>query len=141
MRDIDEIIIHCSDSDYRNTSLIDSWHREKGWDKIGYHFVILNGYVIKDVYEQHADGFLETGRSLQEVGAHSYGQNQGSIGICLIGRSGDFSDLQMQALIDLLGSLKREFQGITIAFHSDYHDSKPFCPGIKAQDMLDALTN
>ena len=42
------------------------------WLKIGYHFVIKR------------DGTVETGRELEEVGAHAKGQRY-PVGICMVG--------------------------------------------------------
>lgn len=76
MRKIDEIIIHCSATaegkDFRAKD-IDRWHRQRGFSKIGYHYVI------------DLDGKIEAGRELDEVGAHCKGHNAHSIGICYIG--------------------------------------------------------
>lgn len=79
MRKITRIIVHCSDSDnpaHDNIEIINQWHKERGFTKVGYHFVILR------------DGTIEAGRRLDEVGAHCKGHNHDSIGVCLIGRSG-----------------------------------------------------
>ena len=76
-RAVNKIILHCSDSDYphQDAEWIDKIHREeKGWDMIGYHFFIT------------FDGAIQQGRDLQMIGAHCYGHNQDSVGICLAGR-------------------------------------------------------
>ena len=83
MRAIDAIIIHCSATragqDLRAKD-IDQMHRARGFNQIGYNFVI------------DLDGTVETGRPLSIDGAHcntkgfskeSY--NKHSIGICYIG--------------------------------------------------------
>ena len=76
MREITEIIIHCSATkegkDFRAKD-IDAWHKAKGWAGIGYHFVI------------DLDGTIEQGRPMDKVGAHCYGHNKNSIGVCYIG--------------------------------------------------------
>ena len=76
MREITEIIIHCSATkegmDFRAKD-IDAWHKAKGWAGIGYHFVI------------DLDGTIEQGRPINQVGAHCYGHNKNSIGVCYIG--------------------------------------------------------
>ena len=72
----EKIIIHCSatrPSQDIGSNDIDRWHREKGWLKIGYHLVITR------------DGTLELGRDLDEVGAHAYGHNANSVGVCMVG--------------------------------------------------------
>lgn len=79
MRYIDKIILHCSDTpEGRNVTAaeVDRWHRAKGWQCIGYHYFI------------RLDGTIEQGRTEAEVGAHCYGQNQHSIGICYAGGRG-----------------------------------------------------
>ena len=76
MRKIDKIILHCSATqEGKNFKArdIDTWHKNQGYKKIGYHYVI-------DI-----DGTLEQGRNESEIGAHAYGYNSNSIGICYIG--------------------------------------------------------
>ena len=88
MREIKKIILHCSDSDFGSASLIRKWHtEERGWDDIGYHYVITNG-VQTSMYPYVAsdDGIIQEGRSVDITGAHVRGHNSDSIGICLIGK-------------------------------------------------------
>tara|TARA_R100000656_G_scaffold124922_1_gene104384 strand:- start:5513 stop:5956 length:444 start_codon:yes stop_codon:yes gene_type:complete len=88
MRKIDGIICHCSASDeanHDNVEIIRSWHVARGWDDIGYHFFIQK------------DGNLQIGRPIIKDGAHCYGQNKTSIGICLAG-NGDFTEFQFKTL-------------------------------------------
>lgn len=76
MRWINEIIVHCSatkEGQDWHAKDIDKWHRDKGYDGIGYHFVI------------DLDGKIEQGRVLSRVGAHCLRHNQFSIGICYVG--------------------------------------------------------
>ena len=76
MRTITLIIIHCSAVRPYQTSTaaqIDSWHRARGWNGIGYHYVILR------------DGTVQPGRPEDAVGAHCVGHNAHSIGICYEG--------------------------------------------------------
>ena len=57
-----EIIIHCAatkPSMNVDAKVIDRWHREKGWLKIGYHYVICR------------DGTIEIGREEDAVGAQA----------------------------------------------------------------------
>lgn len=76
MRNIDSIIVHCSATkaglDFTATD-IDRWHRERGFNGIGYHYVI------------RLDGKLEKGRDVTLAGAHCKGWNERSVGICYIG--------------------------------------------------------
>lgn len=76
MRNITKIIIHCSATpEGREVSVqeISRWHRLRGFNNIGYHYVIgLNGEI-------------HTGRPIEQAGAHCRGQNRDSIGVCYIG--------------------------------------------------------
>lgn len=80
------IIIHCSASPYGTPEIIEKWHKDRGFDRIGYHYVITNGYTNNSKrYHQAWDGMIHRGRWETSQGAHAYGYNKRSIGICLIG--------------------------------------------------------
>jgi len=135
-----KVIIHCSDSAFGNAELIGSWHRgENGWSEIGYHFVILNGRTdAKFKYDSLYDGLIETGRHILEDGAHTKGQNTESIGICLIGKSNEFTDVQMNKLEQLLIILMAKFNELDIFQHSDFDPhNKPYCAGLTDSIMTD----
>lgn len=88
------IVIHCSDSPQGrgdNASVIDRWHKERGWSGIGYHYVILE------------DGTVEKGRNLGKSGAHTKGYNH-YVGICLIGQ-GSYTEEQYKSLSSLIKDL------------------------------------
>jgi len=99
------IVIHCSDSEFGDNLVIDDWHKQNGWDGIGYHFVITNGIQHKhDRYLRATDGAIESARSLNKTGSHAKKYNSSHIGICLIGIN-DFTDLQMRSLQLLIKEL------------------------------------
>ena len=82
------ITIHVSDSDFDHhddISVIDSWHRERGFRKGGYHeFIQRNGSF------QNHDTHPNFARAIQpmfETGAHVRGQNAGNLGICVHGKT------------------------------------------------------
>ncbi len=93
MAKLENIILHCSDSGHGSAAEIRRWHLSNGWRDIGYHLVVPNGYTRPDFYIPQLDGSLEIGRYLDgdgfitgnEVGAHTLGYNDSSIGICMIG--------------------------------------------------------
>lgn len=138
MRKIDEIIIHCAatrpnwmagESADAKRDEIRRWHvEENGWRDIGYHYVI------------DRDGQVARGRPLPSAGAHTYGHNTNSIGVCLIGGHGSsvndpfsahFTDEQDMALRTLISELQRSFVGIKkISGHNDYTKAKA-CPGFQ----------
>ena len=105
----DLIFVHCSatkpsmDTDIKD---IDRWHRERGFLKVGYHFVIKR------------DGTLQKGRELMEAGAHVKSYNHRSIGLCLIGGvsetnvdvwENNFLSEQWATLYNLIVDLKEKF--------------------------------
>ena len=70
------IILHCSatrEGQDVKAKTIKQWHKERGFDDIGYHYVI------------DLDGTIEKGRDEALVGAHCKGHNATSIGICYVG--------------------------------------------------------
>jgi hypothetical protein len=78
------IIIHHSATTFGNAAIIDQWHRDRGFDQLGYHFVIGNG-------TNSGDGQIEVGPRwpIQKYGAHDNASdnryNDYGIGICLVG--------------------------------------------------------
>jgi len=138
-----KIILHCTDSGFGNAALIAKWHtlpkpNGRGWNGIGYHYVILNGWLTSTLFNPKFDGHIETGRPLNddpfvtksEMGAHVKGFNTNSVGICLIGKSGKFTNNQLNAALKLISELETQFPDIEIYQHSDLDKAKPFCAGI-----------
>lgn len=132
MRQINYIIIHCSATkagqDFRAKD-IDRWHRERGWDGIGYHKVI------------DLDGTIEPGRSEAKPGAHCKGHNSDSIGICYIGgldKNGKPADtrteLQKAALARLVADYKRRFPNAKVVGHRDMPNVHKACPCFNANE-------
>ena len=83
-RDWKWIVIHHSATSEGGASRFDKAHKAKGWDELGYHFVIGNG-------TDTADGLVEVGGrwAVQKHGAHAKTPdnkyNDYGIGICLVG--------------------------------------------------------
>lgn len=118
-----KVIIHCSDTpDFRphNAADIHRWHKERGWDGIGYHWVI------------GLDGLVEAGRPEYWYGSHCRGYND-AIGICLIGTS-QFTDAQWKALKLLISQLQARYSGATIHGHNEFSDKT--CPGFDVQEWV-----
>ena len=131
MRKIDKIIIHCSASLFGDASIIREWHTEppRNWSDIGYHYIILNGYVKSSKkYIPEKDGIIEKGRSDEIVGAHCRKQNSNSIGICLIGNN-KFTTNQQLSLIDLVLKLMDMYNLTHKDVYGHYEfDSHKACP-------------
>jgi N-acetylmuramoyl-L-alanine amidase len=132
MRQIDGIVVHCSATPagkpFRAAD-IDRWHREKGWDGIGYHFVIP------------LDGSIEPGRDLASAGAHVSGHNARTIGVCYIGgmnaqntaAANTLNAEQADALELLLRGLRAKWPKATIRGHRDYPKVAKACPSFEVQ--------
>lgn len=141
MRTVKKIIVHCSASGFGDAALIDRWHRERGWDGIGYHYVILNGCRdgIK-AYRAIDDGVIEPGRPEEKQGAHCKGENGDSIGICLIGDQ-HFTPEQLFLSLPLIVKSLLGKHGLTVDdvfCHSEFNHRKT-CPNINAGVLRDVL--
>lgn len=130
MRKIDKIIIHCSATKAGHNFCardIDVWHKQRGFNGIGYH------YVIK------LDGTVEEGRPLEKIGAHCVGQNANSIGICYIGgMEGGFptdtrTHAQKESMVKLVNQLKARFPRATVHGHNEFAPKACPCFDVKAE--------
>ncbi|WP_288843434.1 N-acetylmuramoyl-L-alanine amidase [uncultured Deefgea sp.] len=158
-RNINQIVIHCAASQNgkrlgdgkRKTAAgcIDVWHSARGFKRaasaraifnptlfaVGYHFVI------------DTDGTKETGRSLDEIGAHVAGHNTNSVGVCLVGTD-RFTKAQWDALSSLIRGLQLKYPVASIVGHRDLspdlnRDGKitpneftKICPGFTVAEWL-----
>nr|DAF63648.1 MAG TPA: endodeoxyribonuclease I [Podoviridae sp. ctz6O13] len=130
MRDIKEIIVHCSATpegkDF-TVADIDKWHKARGFRKIGYHYVV------------YRDGSVHVGRKEEEVGAHCEGHNSNSIGVCYIGgvaKDGKTpkdtrTEAQKALLLKLLKELKGRYPKAVIYGHRNF--SSKACPSFDAK--------
>lgn len=130
MRTIKNIIVHCSAtraSQDIGAAEIDTWHKQQGWDEIGYHFVIRR------------NGEIEKGRALEKIGAHCRGHNAESIGICLVGGidkdgkpENNFTQNQFSALRSLTAKLQGQFSAIQhIHGHNEFANKACPCFDVK----------
>jgi hypothetical protein len=105
------IVIHHSAGNAGGAASFDRAHRAKGWDELGYHFVIGNG-------SDTPDGRVEVGSRWykQKHGAHcktpNNHYNEHGIGICLVGNFERSSPTprQWQSLEELLAYLMESCQ-------------------------------
>ena len=131
MRKITKIILHCSDSSFGDAATIDQWHKDRGWDGIGYHHVILNGILVSgSAYIPRLDGKIEIGRPIEKVGAQCYGHNSHSIGICLIGKPHHFTVPQIKSAETLCRQYIKQFNlSVSAVYGHCELDSGKTCPG------------
>lgn len=116
-RRIDEIIVHCTATREGQTMTVEqirAEHKRRGWNDIGYHYVVT------------LDGVIHAGRNVNLVGAHVAGHNAHSIGVVYVGgldkygRAKDTrTDEQRAALLSLLLDLRRLYPTARIRGHRD----------------------
>ncbi len=116
---IKRIILHHSGVTVLQTvETIHNYHKNsRGYAGIGYHF-----YVRKD-------GKVYRGRALEWVGAHAYGSNTDSIGICTEGdfNSETMSEIQKNAIKELVTYLKGIYNISIVQGHKEVCNTS--CPG------------
>ena len=128
---IEYIVVHCSatrPSQDIDAATIDEWHKERGFNSIGYHYVIKR------------NGEVETARDEKTQGAHALGYNHNSLGICLVGGvkqedykigENNFTDEQWKSFEELVSKLEEKYLGVKIIGHNEI--SKKFCPSFDVQ--------
>ncbi|MGB7159173.1 MAG: peptidoglycan recognition family protein [Tepidisphaeraceae bacterium] len=105
------IVIHHSATPAGSAAVFDKMHKDKGWDELGYHFVIGNG-------TNSGNGQVEVGNrwKSQKWGAHAKTAdnkyNDYGIGICLVGNF-DLdrpTPAQQQSLAKLVAFLEKTYR-------------------------------
>ena len=154
MREIKSVILHCTATPAEmalTVKEIRRWHVEgRGWSDIGYHFVI------------HQDGTIEKGRHIDKVGAHTLGNNYGSIGVAYCGgvvkkakKSLDkekpkstsrfvpkdtMTKEQESSFRNLFEVLEVMFGELKLTGHNDHNKGKA-CPSFNMRDKFGDLIN
>jgi len=112
------IVFHHSLASISSAVDIRSWHIDRGFDDIGYHFIIRK------------TGNVEAGRNIRSIGAHAAGRNRDSIGVCFEGdfRSEFPTEFQYDSALGVYHGLCRLYnKNLIIEFHRDVFDNA--CPG------------
>lgn len=127
MRNIDKLIIHCSDTPESmdiGFQDINRWHKEErnfphdsNGVYCGYHFVIRRS------------GFVENARLESEPGVHCRGSNATSIAICLVGQKNNYTKEQIDALLKVcvLCLCKYSLKPSNVYGHTEINPAKT-CP-------------
>ena len=139
---VDEIVLHCSDTRpdwmqggasfaqrYRE---LRRWHmQDRGWNDIGYHWVV------------DRDGEILPGRPETTIGAGVLGHNNGVIHVCLLGGYGSaetdqftehFTAQQARAVLSLIGSIAGRTRISRIYGHNEW--AAKACPGFYVPTWL-----
>lgn len=127
MREIKEIILHCSATKQSQNITVDDirkWHiKDNGWSDVGYHYII------------ELDGSISNGRPVEIAGAHCKGRNQNSIGICYIGGLSEdgepkntLNEEQKESLFQLVKDLLDEYNLKVSDIHCHNEYANKACP-------------
>jgi hypothetical protein len=129
------IIVHHTATDTGSASIIDRIHRNRGFDGLGYDFIINSG-------NGNPDGLVEVGYRWKQqlTGAHCHSRirndnywNKHSIGIALVGNFEETrpTDRQYESLAELITFLKSRYtiSESNILGHKQVPGCNTKCPG------------
>ena len=130
--DVKYLVVHCADTPPDmdiGIKEIDRWHRQRGGNGVGYHYVIRR------------DGTLESGRATDTPGAHVKGHNRHSLGVCLIGgRAAEGKEPEnnfTKEQLDMLAIFLDEFLAVAthaeVVGHRDL-DPRKACPSFDVKN-------
>ena len=133
-KNTDTLVIHCAATKPSMDIGVDEitqWHKDRGFDTIGYHYVIRRS------------GVVEKGREDSLQGAHAVAVNGTSIGVCMVGGVDDslkwennFTEAQFRSLKSLIILLKNKYPIEKVIGHYEV-ESKKECPSFNVQEWLD----
>lgn len=124
MRTIDTIVVHCTATPagrHVTIEAVDRWHRERGWNGVGYHALV------------YLDGSVWRGRPEEKIGAHARGHNATSLAVCYVGGGNHppYTDTrtepQKEALLSVIEDWLARYPIERIVGHRDLDPSKA-CP-------------
>jgi N-acetylmuramoyl-L-alanine amidase len=130
----DTIVIHCTQTPPNmdvDVDKVTEWHKDRGFDTIGYHYLIKR------------DGTLQVGRDEDAVGAHAVAVNGTSIGVALagggtssMGWENNFTPVQFETLKSIILKLKDKYNIEKIIGHYQVDDGKE-CPSFNVPGWLE----
>lgn len=155
MRNITEIIVHCSATKSTWDGGVDqvrNWHINPSKKPDGTYKYKGKSYPNKESlpdkvrekkgrgwsdvgyhYFVKKDGSVEVGRPIDRDGAHVSGRNKGTIGVCWSGGFGgvdDRTDDQKDSMITLIQTLRHDHGHVPVNGHNKY--SSKSCPNYDA---------
>lgn len=131
---IKRVVIHCSatrPSQDWGAKEIDATHKERGFDRIGYNYVIRR------------NGRVEAGRAEGEELAHAKGFNKDSIAICIVGGlnedgkpSPSYTTQQWRSLHIFVEWMQRRYPDAEIMGHRDLPNVAKACPSFDVRAWM-----
>ena len=130
MRKIKKIVVHCSASpDTMDIGVkeIREWHKQRGFNDVGYHWVIRR------------DGKCEQGRPESQIGAHVKGHNRDSVGIVWVGID-EITEEQKKTLDRILRGLMKNYDLSVddVVGHYELYSGKT-CPNLDMAELRKSL--
>lgn len=128
------IVVHHSASVKGGAKIFHEWHLGRGWDELGYHFVIGNGTDTPDGYVEVGSRWLKQKRGSHTKSADGF-FNEHGIGICVVGdfeNSGQGpSPAQMESLHRLMTFLMTRYcmKVDNLYCHREVPGNDTVCPG------------
>ena len=123
---VQEIILHCTATKEGVEVFakdVDKWHKNKGWQMIGYHYLV------------DLDGKVEKGRPDNMNGAHTVNHNSKALGVCYVGgldknsKSKDTRTPEQRfALFKLVMELLEKYNLKIEDVHGHYEFANKACP-------------
>lgn len=127
----ERIILHHAEASNCTAEDIHRWHLNNGWSGAGYHFFVRK------------DGKIYRLRPEDKVGAHAYGSNYNSIGICAEGSymKETMPEAQKKAIIELVNYLKAKYNISVVQAHRDVCATN--CPGTNYpfDEIVNSISN
>jgi hypothetical protein len=117
--------VHCSASDkpeHDNVATIRRWHLARGFNDIGYHWVIVKS------------GEVLAGRSVSQIPAAQKGHNNFALAVCVTGKR-VFSPAQFEALNELADAVEVAYD-YPIRFRGHNEVSSKLCPVFRFREVL-----
>lgn len=114
-----KLVLHHAAASRCTAEDIHRWHLANGWSGIGYHYLVRK------------DGSVYRGRPENTVGAHAYGANSVSVGVCFEGNFEEevMPDAQFAAGAELIVDLMRRYSLGAGAVYGHRSISATACPG------------
>lgn len=127
LQEIKFIVIHHCEREIDSPELIKERHLKRGWEDIGYHYLIGNKSDLTE------DGKIYKGRDEKFIGAHVLGHNRNSISICLIGKldKNPPTEKQIKTLINFLKEKIKKHKLLVknVLGHNEFPNVTKTCPG------------
>ena len=125
------ITLHHSATNLDTTAAqIEEAHLARGWEGVGYHFLV------------EASGRICIGRPIHLQGAHVRGRNYSNVGICAIGDNTvagqEWRPAQLIALRELCHAITLicDLEMADILGHREWEGARTLCPAIDVSTVL-----